>query len=180
MRMNEQSFPLFFYYCNCFYFCWLEGLSCCFAIVPRKISCIGLKLTRGIMNTVMLVPLILWLSEWQFCSGGGTVPCLEDIVGLGKAFYLKEHAKCTNCIFVIKFYCLSAPFSHWISAASSMLASFPGVPIPIWRRGKKKLLVHTVVRMRLIPEKSRKMWYPGNFPCNGDLKILEFLQPQDM
>ena len=34
------------------------------------------------------------------------------------------------------------------------LASYPGVPI--WRRGEKERLVHIVVRMRLISEKSRK------------------------
>ena len=30
------------------------------------------------------------------------------------------------------------------------LASYPGVPIPIWRRGEEERLVHTVMRMRLI------------------------------
>ena len=56
------------------------------------------------------------------------------------------------------------------------VASYPG--IPIWRRGEEEHLVHTVVRMRLISEKSRKMGYPGNFPCNGDVTFVEFLQPQ--
>ena len=57
-----------------------------------------------------------------------------------------------------------------------MLPSFPGIPIPIWRRAEKKRLVHTVVHMLLISEKSQKMGYPGHFPYNGDVKILECLQ----
>ena len=31
-----------------------------------------------------------------------------------------------------------------------LVASYPGVPIPIWRRGEEECLVHTVVRMCLI------------------------------
>ena len=40
---------------------------------------------------------------------------------------------------------------------------FPGVPIPIWRRGKEEHPVHTVVCMGLIFEKSWKIGYPGDF-----------------
>ena len=50
------------------------------------------------------------------------------------------------------------------------LASFPGVSILAWRRGEEECPVHTVVRMRLISKKSRKMGYPGIFLCNGDIQ----------
>ena len=56
------------------------------------------------------------------------------------------------------------------------VASNPGVLI--WRRGVGQRLVHTVVRMHLISEKSRNIAYPANFPCNGDVIFVEFLQPQ--
>ena len=59
------------------------------------------------------------------------------------------------------------------------VASYPGVPILIWRRGEDEHLVHTVVHMHLISENSRKMGYPGNFPCNGHVRIGNFLQPQN-
>ena len=49
--------------------------------------------------------------------------------------------------------------------APAKLASFPGVRIPVWRRGEEECLVHTVVNIHLISEKFRKMGYPGNFLC---------------
>ena len=33
---------------------------------------------------------------------------------------------------------------------------------------EQERLIHTVVHMHLISEKSRKMGYPGNFHCNSD------------
>ena len=57
-----------------------------------------------------------------------------------------------------------------------VIASYPGVPI--WRRGEEERPVHSVVHMRLISGKSRKIGYSGNFPCNGDVTLVEFFQPQ--
>ena len=50
------------------------------------------------------------------------------------------------------------------------LASFPGVPIPAWRRDVEERLVCTVVRMHLVSEKSQKMGYSGNLSCNDDVQ----------
>ena len=41
-----------------------------------------------------------------------------------------------------------------LSGSEQDVASYPG--IPIWRRGEEERLVHTVVRMHLISEKSQK------------------------
>ena len=58
------------------------------------------------------------------------------------------------------------------------LASFPGVPVPNWRRDEEDDWCTLPYACVLISEKFRKMGYPGKFLCNSDVKIVEFLQPQ--
>ena len=65
---------------------------------------------------------------------------------------------------------------HVDCSATNGVASHPGVPI--WSRGEEERLVHIVLCMRLISEKSLKIGYPGSFPCNGDVTFVDFLQPQ--